>query len=100
LTGSNGYETEWSDTLGNSGDFFYHWTMPSFDINYQSKFFFSGNDRAGAYLAMGIGIRSVKYIFHLGSVDEFNDYTSDEVPKDLQKKDNYSETFTIIPLIL
>jgi len=97
--GSNDYSQSYYDTVtGYSNEFGYHWSVPCFDINYQSKFFFRGNDKTGPYMSMGIGIRSVKYIFHVGSVDDY--YSDEDVPHDLEKKDGYFEKLTVIPLIL
>jgi hypothetical protein len=88
---------EYTDANGDPQEFYYHWTVPSFDINYQSKFFFRGNDKTGAYLSMGLGVRSVKYIFHVGSI---TDYNYEKIPKDIQKKNEYSENLVVVPLIL
>ena len=95
--GNSGYERSYVDSQGYNQIFYYHWSVPSFDINYQSKFFFAGNDHTGAYLSMGIGMRKVKYIFHVGSPEDYGDY---DAPKDIERKDNYEETVTVIPLIL
>src|SRR5688572_22653563 len=95
----NDLNRQWTDSLGDSRSFYYNWTVPSFDIYYQTKFFFGGTDETGAYMSMGIGIRYVKYIFHLGSVDDFYEESGD-VPPDLSSKDEYSENLTVIPLIL
>ena len=98
LGSSEHTQSYYDSTLGYSTDFAYHWTVPCFDINYQSKFFFRGNDKTGPYMSMGIGIRSVKYIFHTGAVTDL--YDSEDVPHDLEKKDGYYEKLTVIPLIL
>jgi hypothetical protein len=99
ITEGNEHTREYTDSLGEYNEFSYHWTVPSFDINYQSKFFFRGNDQTGAYMSMGIGIRSVKYIFHTGPLDKYS-YDSQSVPHDLQLKDGYSENLVVVPLIL
>jgi len=92
-------DISWEDSLGYSHYFPYHWTVPALDINYQSKFFFNGNDKTGAYMAMGIGIRSVRYILHVGSTDDYS-YSS-EIPSELQQRDDeVIEKLTVVPLIL
>jgi hypothetical protein len=99
VAGSNDFDKTVVDSTGEYSTFMYHWSLPSFEINYQSKFFFRGNEETGAYLAMGIGFRSVKYVFHTGGVsgDYYND---DEAPKDIEKKNEYTESLTLIPLVL
>ena len=92
-------EKTWYDTTnGSSNTFAYHWAVPSFYFNYQSKFFFRGNDKTGAYMSMGIGVRSVKYILHLGYLSSY--YDDENIPPDLRGKDGYEETLTVIPLVL
>ena len=50
-------------------------------------------------MAMGIGIRSVKYTLHVGSTDDFVTY-ADDIPHELEVKDDYSENLVIVPLIM
>ena len=88
----------YDSSTGYSDSYPYHWTAPFFEINYQSKFFFRGNDRTGAYMAMGIGFRTVTEELHLGTASD--DYISDDLPADLKHLDGYKEKFTIIPLLL
>lgn len=91
-------DVSFTDSLSYTSTFYYHWTMPTFEINYQSKFFFAGNDRTGGYMAMGIGMRTVKYQLHVGNIND--EYGNEEIPSDIRKKDGYEETKTIIPLML
>ena len=50
-------------------------------------------------MAMGIGVRSVKYTLHVGSTDDYVTYVG-EIPEELEAKDDYSENLVIVPLIL
>lgn len=82
---------------GYDRNIFYYWTAPSFEVNYQSKFFFRGVEKTGAYIATGIGIRVFKEKLHFG---ENPDQNYELIPSELESRNGHEETFFCFPLML